>query len=280
MTASFSSAEFRGHVDDYDEANTTFSMEPIEHHSSYPSIGIHHGGSDDLNDTATSSCRDDCSNLLKATPNSDTDISIENLVELPRYCSCDSHDGGAVDTAWSSEEDSVAFDWEIQSDVAPCGSSTCKPFHEKKTKYTREHVGDSLNSVRADATAVPSAAKRRIVHVESHQRGRANAQDEHLRQRINLTDTDLVSLSVRDLVHVAATSGLPNSKIVDLKMYRRKLKNRHSARGSAQRRRLQFEAMVESNRRLRKECSELRACNDYLQGVIESLPVSAHVKVE
>lgn len=85
------------------------------------------------------------------------------------------------------------------------------------------------------------------------------------RNILDLQDVELISMAVCDLVQLGTSAGLSNEKIAALKARRRKLKNRFSARGSAQRRRCHYTTLIESHHQLMQECKVLRTCIDELR---------------
>eukprot|EP00041_Stephanoeca_diplocostata_P008575 m.126807 g.126807 ORF g.126807 m.126807 type:complete len:326 (-) comp17390_c0_seq1:160-1137(-) len=82
-------------------------------------------------------------------------------------------------------------------------------------------------------------------------------------QMIRIPDSQLTSLEVPELIRLATAAGLPDEKINALKIRRRKLKNRSSARGSAQRRRTEHSIMRDALERSQRECQQWK--NQYLR---------------
>lgn len=74
----------------------------------------------------------------------------------------------------------------------------------------------------------------------------------------NITDDELTALEIPQLIRFGKMAGFAEDRIKELKIRRRKLKNRCSARGSAQKRRTEFRSVVSSHQELEDEYVRLQ----------------------
>eukprot|EP00041_Stephanoeca_diplocostata_P041323 m.1643228 g.1643228 ORF g.1643228 m.1643228 type:complete len:302 (+) comp57319_c0_seq1:267-1172(+) len=148
------------------------------------------------------------------------------------------------------------------------GKSTCRyPAISSFKKSSANSTSRNQGGTRGTRTCVKLTGRRK-----SKRRGKAKLS---LTSLSTITDSELADLTMPELIQIAEVTRAPQDMVQDLKVRRRKLKNRSSARGSAQKRRHQFRVLAAANKKLESEYRHLKRQSEELLETHDQMVASA-----
>lgn len=177
--------------------------------------------------------------------------------------SCDPLDPGVVDPLEpdGAEEmnanptSNVSFAFSTESDMIAPKQHISSNSNQKQTQTLATRAGTHNKTKEiSNRTCEPRCEQQRSVRT----RNKISKCKKIHSMLSNLSDMELAELSMPEFLQLAEATGTSNEVIQEMKIRRRKLKNRHSARGSAQKRRGQFRTLAAANKKLELEYKRLK----------------------